>query len=126
MHIIYRCPREPWAALGKTRVSNKCFEKCPFFGTFTILKVLKEIVWNNKNLATFVAGFFFVPNNRGSRGCRSAQHERLHAKKGPPDLFLNAWTVHKESVKNSFNPQNFIVSEGFFFVCESRITVLLL
>ena len=44
MHIIYRCPREPWAALGKTRVSNKCFEKCPFFGTFTTLKVLKEII----------------------------------------------------------------------------------
>ena len=44
MHIIYRRPREPWAALGKTRVSNKCFEKCPFFGTFTTLKVLKEII----------------------------------------------------------------------------------
>ncbi len=43
MHIIYLCPREPWAALGKTLVSNKCFEKCPIYGTFTMLKVLKEI-----------------------------------------------------------------------------------
>ena len=37
MHIIYRRPREPWAALGKTRVSNNCFEKCPFFGTLKLI-----------------------------------------------------------------------------------------
>ena len=32
---VYRRLREPWVALGTTQVSNKCFEKCPFFDAFT-------------------------------------------------------------------------------------------
>ena len=67
MHIIYRRPREPWAALGKTRVSNKCFEKCPFFGTFTTLKVLKEIIISIRDYSSlfipevlWLLGFLFL------------------------------------------------------------------
>lgn len=61
MHITYRYPREHWAALGKTQVSNKYFEKCPFFGTFTPINILKEIekLHNILHLRTSVLGCLF-------------------------------------------------------------------